>query len=106
MLFAMNMKGTKNIGIKKAIGNAQPTEHVRQNATASKRHHMHGPCAYLNTLKGFGGKAAPTMIQAFQHEHVLVPLNQMGGGKQAPQTRADDDSIIALTGREDWCEIL
>jgi len=74
VLFTMDVKGGKDIGIKKVMWNAQTAQHSGQYSATAKGHHMYCTCTDLYPLIGFGSEAPTTMRQSLQNYYPFTPL--------------------------------
>ena len=60
----MNMKGAKDIGVKKVMRYAQATQHSGKYAATAKGHHVYSSRTDLYALKRFCGETSATMWQS------------------------------------------
>src|SRR5436853_3218915 len=96
----MDVKGGKDIGIKKVMWDVQAAQHSGQYPAAAKGHHMYCSCTDLYSLKGFCGEAPAAVRQSLQNYHPFTPLQQLCGAEQAAQSSADYYRVVCLFSHE------
>ena len=88
------MERGEHLGIVDVVGNTQRAQHRGQLAVGAEGQHMNRARADLRPLERLGGEAAAGMRQPLDDGHALAAPQELGGGKQPAQPRANHYHII------------
>ena len=94
VLATTHVERAEDLAIVDAVGNGERAQHVRQLAVGAEREHVDGAGADLRALEGLRGEAPARMREPFEDEHAPPTPQELRGGEEPTQSRADDDDVV------------